>query len=187
MSSTRHHAADTAPAAIERLSIAAAVRRAVAGQMQIKEPLVDEAMARSSWGNIEEMIAREFSGTYRGYCPKCGMAIRDEAVIAEAFDLLAIAFEDPRRALRHGAWSPPAAPASRVSRACLQARSLIDHWYASGPEGVPFHPGHPDFTTHHIVEDNPTLPHVVVQNDGGQRFELEREFARSIALAPIRF
>ena len=36
---------------------------------------------------------------------------RLDAVIAEVFDSLAITFDDPRRALRAGVWTPPAAPA----------------------------------------------------------------------------
>ena len=159
----------------------------IARRMQIPKVQVAEALAKTSWTAIEVMIDSEFAGPYWRYYPKCDMAIRDEAVVAEAFDLLAIAFEDPRRALRCGAWGPPTAPASRLSRARQQARSLLNHWYAMGPEDVPFHPGHPEFNVHRIVEDDPDLPHVVVQNGGGQRFELEREFARTIALAPIRF
>ena len=65
--------------------------------------------------------------------------------------------------------------------------SLLDHWYALGPEGVPFVPGDPDFDVHRIVVDDPTCPDVLVENDGGRRFILGREFARDIAIPPIRF
>ena len=94
---------------VDTAAVAAAVLAAAAYRMQLSEAEIARAMARTSWTTIEEMIEREFTGSYRLYYPKCGMAIRDEAVIAEAFDLLAIAFEDLRRAVRSGAWMPPAA------------------------------------------------------------------------------
>ena len=96
---------------VDMAAIAAAVLDSIAYRMQRPEPEVARALARTSWTTIPEMIAREFAGSYRRYYPKCDMAIRDEAVIAEAFDLITIAFEDPRRAVRCGAWTPPAARA----------------------------------------------------------------------------
>lgn len=65
--------------------------------------------------------------------------------------------------------------------------SLLGHWYALGPADVPFVPGHPDFDVHRIVENDPTLPDVLVENDGGQRFMLARDLARDVAIPPIRF
>ena len=65
--------------------------------------------------------------------------------------------------------------------------SLVGRWYALGPEGVPFVPGDPDFNVHRIVEDDPALPGVLVENDGGQRFVLSRACARDIAIPPIQF
>ena len=79
--------------------------------MRIPEAAVTQEMALSSWTTVEEMIEREFIGAYRGYFPKCTMDRRLDAVIAEVFDSLAITFDDPRRALRAGVWTPPAAPA----------------------------------------------------------------------------
>lgn len=84
-------------------TIAAATRAATAEMMGLSEDAVATAFGTSNWGTIEEMIEREFTGSYRGYFPKCGMSMRCEVVIAEVFDLLAAAFEDPRRALRYGA------------------------------------------------------------------------------------
>lgn len=65
--------------------------------------------------------------------------------------------------------------------------SLLCHWYALGPEGVPFVPGDPDFGVFRIVSDDPALPDVTVETDGGQRFVLARDHARDIAIPPIRF
>ncbi len=65
--------------------------------------------------------------------------------------------------------------------------TLLDHWYALGPEDVPFVPGDPDFNVHRIVEDDPALPDVLVENDGGQRFLLDRRYAAAIAVPPLQF
>ena len=97
------------PPDIDPGPIAEAVRDAVAQRLQIDAERVTHAMALSNWTTIEEMIAREFTGPYRGYYPKCGMALLAEAVIAEVFDQLAFAFDDPRRALRSGIWTAPSA------------------------------------------------------------------------------
>ena len=67
----------------------------------------------------------------------------------------------------------------------MTASSLLNHWYALGPEGVAFVPGHPDVNVHRIVEDDPALPDVLVENEGGQRFILARDLARQIALPPL--
>ena len=75
--------------------------------MLLTEQQVTSALALSSWTTAEEMIEREFAGTYRGYFPRCSMELRAEAVIAEVFDQIAIALGDPRRAMRSGAWTPP--------------------------------------------------------------------------------
>ncbi|MDO5757317.1 MAG: hypothetical protein Q4P24_07350 [Rhodobacterales bacterium] len=65
--------------------------------------------------------------------------------------------------------------------------SLLGHWYALGPEGVTFYPGHPDFGVFRVVEDNPALPDVLIENDAGQRFILARDLACEIAIPPIQF
>ena len=99
-------ATDTAtidPGSLDTAAIAVAVLGSIAFRMQLPEPEVADAMTRRSWTTIEEMIAREFIGSYRRYYPKCGMTIRDEAIIAETFDSLTITFEDSRRAVRRGA------------------------------------------------------------------------------------
>ena len=88
---------------IDVAAIAAATRTATAQVMGLSEAQVVHALATSVWGTVEEMISREFTGSYRGYYPKCGMTLRCELVIAEVFDLLAVAFDDPRRTVRHGA------------------------------------------------------------------------------------
>lgn len=64
-------------------------------------------MELSVWTTIEEMIECKFTGSYRGYDPKCGMELRAAAVIAEVFDDIVTATGDPRRALRCGAWTTP--------------------------------------------------------------------------------
>lgn len=93
--------------AIDREAIAAGVLEVVAYRMRLTEAQVSSALALSSWTTIEEMIEREFAGTYRGYLPKCSMELRAEAVIAEVFDQIAIPLGDPRRAMWSGAWTLP--------------------------------------------------------------------------------
>lgn len=105
-----HHTPGTDPAGTGRTTVVALARHAVSNHLRITEAQVDRAMARSAWSDIAEMLDREFAGTYRGYFPKCDTAILDEAVIAATFDALAILLDDARRAMRCGAWSPPAAP-----------------------------------------------------------------------------
>lgn len=113
MTSTDHTPATPAvppgldPDTIGASAIASATLRLIAFEMRIPEAQVTQAMALSNWTTIEEMIGREFISAYRHYYPKCGMAIRNKAVIAEVFDSLAITFDDPRRALRSGIWTPP--------------------------------------------------------------------------------
>ena len=92
---------------IQREAVARDALAAVARRMQLPPARVAQTMALSCWTTIDEMIEREFAGSYRGYYPKCSMELRAEAVIAEVFDQLAIALGDPRRALRCGAWTPP--------------------------------------------------------------------------------
>lgn len=94
--------------ALDRAAVAAAARAKTAYRMQLTEAQVAAAMALSNWCTIEEMLEREFLGAYRGYYPKCSMTLRAEAVIAEIYDALAMEIGDPRRALRSGAWTPPA-------------------------------------------------------------------------------
>ncbi len=106
MTTSTYHPPASDPETVDNAAVAAAVRGAIAYRMHLAEAEIAQAMARTSWTTIEEMIEREFTGSYRGYYPKCNMAIREEAVIAQAFDLLAIAFDDPRRALRSDAWTP---------------------------------------------------------------------------------
>ena len=101
MTSTLHPRTD------DRAALAAAVLGTVAERMWLRPESVAQAFALSTWTTIEEMIEREFAGAYRGYYPKANMELRAEAVIAEVFDQLAIALDDPRRALRAGAWTPP--------------------------------------------------------------------------------
>lgn len=96
---------------VDTAAIAAAILETIAYRMRLSQVEIAQAIARSSWTTIGQMIEREFTGSYRGYYPRCSMAIRDEAVIAQAFDLLAIGFDDPRRAVRSDAWMPPALPA----------------------------------------------------------------------------
>ena len=71
-----------------------------ADALHVTEGTIEIAMARSTWGSVQGMLAREFEGDYRGYYPKCGMAVPDEAAIAVVFDALAELKGDPRRALR---------------------------------------------------------------------------------------
>ena len=88
-------------------ALARAVLGTVAQRMWLPAAAVERAFALSAWTTIDEMIEREFMGAYRGYYPKCSMNLRSEAVIAEVFDRIAIALDDPRRALRSGEWTPP--------------------------------------------------------------------------------
>ena len=62
--------------------------------------------------------------------------------------------------------------------------SLLGHWYATGPADKPFAASDPDWNIHRVVEDVPGHPTVTIENAGGQRFPLDRAFARSIALPP---
>ncbi len=108
MTTSTYHPPASGSETVDTAEVAKSVCATIAYRMQLSEAEIAQAMARTSWTTIEEMIGREFTGSYRRYYPKCGMAIRDEAVIAQAFDLLAIAFGDPRRAVRSGAWTRPA-------------------------------------------------------------------------------
>ena len=92
---------------IDGEAVARGVLATVGRRMQLSPTEVERALLLSAWTTIEEMIEREFCGPYRGYYPKCSMTLRAEAVIAEVFDQVAIALDDPRRALRSGAWTPP--------------------------------------------------------------------------------
>ena len=96
---------------IDVAAVAAATRTAAAQVMDMREEQVVHALATSVWGTVEEMISREFTGSYRGYYPKCGMTLRCEMVFAEVFDLLAAAFDDPRRTVRYGVTALPVASA----------------------------------------------------------------------------
>ena len=91
---------------------AARVAETAAARLSLTPAQVERAMTLSTWTTAAEMIEREFLGAYRGYFPKCGMAVRNEAVIAEVFDAIAEATGDPRRALRAGTFTPPAMPGS---------------------------------------------------------------------------
>jgi hypothetical protein len=91
-------------------ALAARVTETAAARLALTPAQVERAMALSAWTTAAEMIEREFGGAYRGYFPKCGMAARNEAVIAEVFDAIAEATGDPRRALRAGTYTPPAPP-----------------------------------------------------------------------------
>ena len=102
-------------------ALAARVTETAAAQLSLTPGQVGRAMALSAWTTAAEIIEREFGGAYRGYFPKCGMAVRNEAVIAEVFDAIAEATGDPRRALRAGTYtspallgSPDAVPATRA-------------------------------------------------------------------------
>lgn len=73
-----------------------------ASELGITEAAIEAAMARSTWGSVHGLLAREFQGSYRGYYPKCGMHVRDEVAIAAVFDAVAELLGDPRRAARAG-------------------------------------------------------------------------------------
>ncbi len=92
---------------MDRSSVAAAALDSTAWRMDLPPAQITRAFALSNWTSVEEMIEREFEGNYREYFPKCDMTHRDEAVIAEIFDMLAGTFDDPRRAMRCGVWTPP--------------------------------------------------------------------------------
>ena len=89
-------------------ALAARVTETAAARLGLAPAQVEHAMALSAWTTAAEMIEREFGGAYRGYFPKCGMAVRNEAVIAEVFDAIAEALGDPRRAMRAGSYTSPA-------------------------------------------------------------------------------
>lgn len=75
---------------------------AAAGELRVSEAAIKAAMARSAWGSVRAMLAREFQGSHRGYYPKCGMDVFNEAAIAAVFDALAEITGDPRRTMRTG-------------------------------------------------------------------------------------
>ena len=79
---------------------AARVTATAAARLGLTPDEVERALCLSAWTTAAEMIEREFLRDYRGYYPKCSMALRAEAVIAEAFDAIAEMQGDPRRALR---------------------------------------------------------------------------------------
>jgi len=89
-------------------ALAARVTETAAARLALTPAQAERAMLLSAWTTVAEMIEREFLGAYRQYYPKCGMALRNEAVTAEVFDAIAEAMDDPRRALRAGAYVPPA-------------------------------------------------------------------------------
>ena len=103
---------------IDRQAMARDALAIVACRMQLPPAMVTQTMALSAWTTIEEMIEREFEGSYRSFYPKCFMNQRAEAVIADVFDQIAIRLGDPRRALRAGEWTPPGGtgPADRPGR-----------------------------------------------------------------------
>lgn len=103
---------EIAPDGVGLHALAAQVTEAASARLGLTPAQVERALALSAWTTAAEMIEREFLGAYRGYFPKCGMAVRNEAVIAEVFDAIAEATGDPRRALRAGSYVPPAPPAS---------------------------------------------------------------------------
>ena len=77
--------------------------------------------------------------------------------------------------------SPETAP---VEDRGMSRHSLLGYWYAAGPEDRPFSPDDPAWNLHRVVEDDPASPTVTIENAGGQRFPLDRAFARSIARPP---
>ena len=76
-----------------------------ANELGLSEAAIAEALAGTTWGSAQELLAREFEGAYRSYYPKCRMARIDEAAVAAVFDALAEILDDPRRALREGTWT----------------------------------------------------------------------------------
>jgi hypothetical protein len=107
-------------------ALAAQVTQTAAMRLGLTVAEVERAMALSAWTTAAEMIEREFRGAYRGYFPKCGMAVRNEAVIAEVFDAIAEATGDPRRALRAGTFTPPARPSSPDAVSTARAGGRTD-------------------------------------------------------------
>jgi hypothetical protein len=105
-------------------TLAASVTETAAARLSLTPDQVERAMLLSAWTTVAEMTLREFLGAYRQYYPKCGMALRNEAVIAEVFDAIAEVLDDPRRALRAGTYVPPAeAAASPTSSAATGGRN----------------------------------------------------------------
>jgi hypothetical protein len=107
-------------------ALAARVTETAAARLALTPVQVERAMALSAWTTAAEMTLREFLGAYRGYFPKCGMAVRNEAVIAEVFDAIAEATGDPRRALRAGIYTPPAPLASADAVPATRAGGRTD-------------------------------------------------------------
>jgi hypothetical protein len=107
-------------------ALAARATETAAARLSLTPAQVERAMALSAWTTAAEMIEREFLGAYRGYFPKCGMAVRNEAVIAEVFDAIAEATGDPRRALRAGSYVPPARPGSPAAVPATRAGGRTD-------------------------------------------------------------
>lgn len=95
---------DTPPpgAAPDEEAIAAAALASAASRLGLSEAEAARALRCTGWRDAGEMLHREFMGSYRGYFPRCRMTVRAEAVVAELFDVLAVATGDPRRAQRHG-------------------------------------------------------------------------------------
>ena len=102
---TRSHTDATTPRSEPARNPMAGITAALAtigaaSELRVTEATIEAGMARSTWGSVQEMLAREFEGPYRAYYPKCRMDAPDEAVIAAVFDALATLKDDPRRALR---------------------------------------------------------------------------------------
>ncbi len=87
----------------EDARIAKVAAERAAGLLSLPIARVHDVLRGSIWRTPEGLLAREFRGRYRGYYPKCDMALWPQAVVAEVFDALAEATGDPRRALRAGA------------------------------------------------------------------------------------
>jgi hypothetical protein len=117
---------ETGPGGAGLYALGAQVTETAAAQLDLTPAQVERAMALSAWTTVAEMIEREFLGGYRGYFPKCGMAVRNEAVIAEVFDAIAEATGDPRRALRAGTFTPPARPSSPDAVSTARAGGRTD-------------------------------------------------------------
>ncbi|UWQ19796.1 hypothetical protein [Jannaschia sp. M317] len=98
-------------------ALVAQVTEIAAARLGLTVTQVERAMALSTWTTAVETIEREFLGDYRGYFPKCGMAVRNEAIIAEVFDAIAEALGDLRRTLRAGIYTPPVPSAASVAPA----------------------------------------------------------------------
>jgi hypothetical protein len=78
-----------------------AAHDALEQQLALDRDGVRAALAGGGWRDVEEMARREFAGDYRGYYPAVGMWVLGEVAIAVAFDALATALGDNRRALRN--------------------------------------------------------------------------------------